>query len=172
MNRIVVVIVIWVGGLFVSGGSLSAQTPASPATARAVRLESLIPELLEHNPELLALRKNYEALLTRPTQEGALPDPRITMGWISAGYPFPGAGLGVEPTSNIGIQVAQELPYPGKRSLKAGVARKESEGEAQMYRAKELSLVSRMKMAFYELRFAYEALEILRRNQTLLRLSG
>ncbi len=133
-----------------------------------VGLSELIKELLRSNPELSAVRKRYEAALTRPVQESALPDPRITMGWISNGNPLPGAGLGVEPTSNIGLQIAQEIPYPGKRTLKGSMARKEADTEAQMYRARELSLVTQLKTAFYELRFLYEAEDILHRNQTLL----
>ena len=78
------------------------------------------------------------------------------------------AGLGVEPTSNIGMQIAQELPYPGKRTLRGGMARKEADSEGQMLRARELGLVAQLKGAFHELRFIYEALDILRRNQSVL----
>jgi len=134
----------------------------------SVKLDELIKELLQSNPELSAARKRYEIALTRPAQEGALHDPRITAGWISNGNPLPGAGLGVEPTSNIGLQIAQEIPYPGKRTLKGSMAQKEADSEAQLYRARELSLVTQVKTSFYELRFQYEAEEILHRNQALL----
>jgi outer membrane protein, heavy metal efflux system len=133
-----------------------------------IRLEDLISELRKSNPDLGAARKRYEAALTRPAQEGALPDPRITVGWISNGYPWPGSGLGSEATSNIGFQVAQEIPYPGKLALKSGMARKEADSEAQMYRAKELGLIAQLKNRFYELRFIYEAIDLLHRNQELL----
>jgi outer membrane protein TolC len=133
-----------------------------------VRLEALIAELRQANSELSAARKRYAASLTRPSQESALPDPRLTVGWISNGYPWPGSGLGSEPTSNIGLQFAQELPYPGKRALKSGMARKEAESEAQMIRAKELSLIEQLKEKFYELDFVYEAIDLLQRNQGLL----
>ena len=139
-----------------------------PLNEPSVRLDDLIKELVHSNPELSAAQKRYEIALTRPAQEGALPDPRITAGWISNGNPLPGAGLGVEPTSNIGLQIAQEFPYPGKRTLRGGMARKEADSEAQMVRARELSLVTQLKTTFYELRFLYEAEDILRRNQTLL----
>jgi cobalt-zinc-cadmium efflux system outer membrane protein len=148
-------------------GGISPSTVS--ASSSQLRLESLISELLKENPELQAARKRYEAALTRPSQVNSLPDPRITMGWISNGNPLPGAGLGVEPTSNIGFQIAQEVPYPGKRTLKGSVARKEAESEAQMYRAKEQSLVAQLKASFYELRFVYEAMDILAQDQALLR---
>ncbi len=133
-----------------------------------IKLEELIQELRKANPDLGSARKRFEAALTRPAQEGALPDPRITAGWVSNGYPWPGAGLGTEATSNIGFQVAQEFPYPGKLALKSGMSRKDADSEAQMYRAKELNLIAELKDRFHELRFSYEAIGLLRRNQQLL----
>ncbi len=140
----------------------------SQRSSDLVRLDDLISELLKSNPDLGAARKRYEAALTRPAQEGALPDPRITVGWVSNGYPLPGGGLGSDATSNIGFQVAQEFPYPGKLALKSGMARKEADGEAQMYRARELGLITQLKNRFYELTFAYQAIDLLNRNQELL----
>src|SRR5512137_712036 len=118
--------------------------PADQPKEESVRLDSLVEELLRSNPELQAARKRYEAVLTRPAQESALPDPRITEGWISNGWPYPGAGLGTEATSNIGIPVAQAIPFPGKRALKGGIARKEADGVAQTIRATELRLVAQL----------------------------
>jgi outer membrane protein TolC len=127
-----------------------------------------VEELLKANPELQAARKRYEAALTRPSQESALPDPRITAGWVSNGWPYPGAGLGMEATSNIGIQIAQEIPFPGKRALKGGIAQKEADSEAQAVRATELRLVAQLKERYYELIFNYEAVDLIHRNQELL----
>jgi cobalt-zinc-cadmium efflux system outer membrane protein len=134
----------------------------------SVRLDALVEELLKANPELQAVRKRYEAALTRPAQESALPDPRITAGWISNGWPYPGAGLGSEVTSNIGLQFAQEIPFPGKRALKGGIAQKEADSEAQAVRATELRLVTQLKERYYELRYIYEAVDLIHRNQELL----
>jgi outer membrane protein, heavy metal efflux system len=134
----------------------------------SIRLGSLVEELLRSNPELQAARKRYEAALTRPSQESALPDPRITMGWVSNGWPYPGAGLGSEPTSNIGIQFAQEIPFPGKRALKGGIAQKEADSEAQAVRATELRLVAQLKERYYDLLYIYEAVDLIHRNQELL----
>ncbi len=133
-----------------------------------IRLDSLVAELLRSNPELQAARKRYEAALTRPAQASALPDPRITAGWVSNGWPYPGAGLGSEATSNIGVQIAQEIPFPGKRALKGGIAQKEADGEAQSVRAAELRLVAQLKGRYYDLLFTYEAVDLIHRNQELL----
>jgi outer membrane protein, heavy metal efflux system len=148
-------------------GSNSSRSVDQPKQ-ESVKLDSLVEELLRSNPELQAARKRYEAALTRPAQESALPDPRITAGWISNGWPYPGAGLGSEPTSNIGLQFAQEIPFPGKRALKSGIAQKEADSEAQGVRAAELRLVAQLKERYYELIFNYEAAELIHRNQELL----
>jgi outer membrane protein TolC len=168
MRRFILRLLVVFNLLGLSFDSAVAQISAEPEPQARVTLESLVDELLAKNPELQSLRKRYEAAQTRPYQESALPDPRITVGWISNGYPLPGAGLGVEPTSNIGLQFAQEFPYPGKRTLKGGMARKEADSEGQMFRARELGLMAQLKSAFHELRFVYQALEILRRNQAVL----
>lgn len=141
---------------------------ADQSKEESVRLEPLVGELLRSNPELQATRKRYEAALTRPAQESALPDPRITAGWVSNGWPYPGAGLGSEATSNIGVQIAQEIPFPGKRALKGGIAQKEADSEAQSVRAAELRLVAQLKGKYYELIFNYEAVDLVHRNQELL----
>jgi len=146
----------------------NASGPADRPKAETLKLDPLVQELLRSNPELQAARKRYEAALTRPSQESALPDPRVTAGWVSNGWPYPGAGLGAEATSNIGIQVAQEIPFPGKRALKGGMAQKEADSEAQAVRAMELRLVAQLKERYYELIFNYEAVELIHRNQELL----
>lgn len=133
-----------------------------------VNLESLVQELIRSNPDLAAAKKRLEASQTRPFQEGSLPDPKITMGWISNGNPLPGAGLGVEPTSNIGFQLSQDFPYPGKRFLKETVARKEAESTAMNLQLLELFLIRQLKTAFHDLAYVYETLALLERNRDVL----
>ena len=137
-------------------------------TGGTLHLGELRRELLKSNPELQAARKRLEAALTRPAQESALPDPRFTGGWVSSGWPYPGAGLRSEPMANIGIQVAQEIPFPGKRALKGGVAMKQAETEARLTRALQLGLIAQLEEKFYDLRFVYEAQDIIREQQALL----
>ena len=94
--------------------------------AEPVKLTDLIREALANNPEIRAAQKRYEAARQRPAQESSLPDPMVSVGYASNGGPLPGQGLGSQPTSNIGVMVSQELPYPGKRRLRGGVAAKEA----------------------------------------------
>src|ERR1700746_1586076 len=86
--------------------------------ALAQPLPSLVDEALRSNREILAAQKKYEAARQRPAQESSLPDPTVGLGYTSNGGPYPGAGLGRDVTSNIGVMVSQEFPFPGKRKLR------------------------------------------------------
>ena len=141
---------------------------AQPAGSRLV-LADLVSDALLRNPEVLAAQRRYEATRQKPAQERTLPDPTLSFGWNSVKYPFPGAGLGKEVMSNIGVSASQEFPFPGKLRLRALIAAKEADAEAQQYRATALSTVARLKIAYYSLGHSYEIAEVLNRNQVALR---
>lgn len=134
-----------------------------------LRLEELVAEALRANPEILAAQKRYEAARQRPTQDSSLPDPMLSLGYASAGSPRPLAGLGLEPMANAGLMISQELPFPGKRKLRGDIARKEAEAEFEDYRGAQLSVMARLKQAYYRLAYAYEARDVLERNREILR---
>ena len=132
-------------------------------------LGGLLAEALQSNPEILAAQKRYEASRQRPTQASSLPDPMFSPGYNSNGRPWPGAGLGKDPTSQIGFMVSQEVPFPGKRKLAGDIAVKESEAEWQLYQQVQLSVVSRVKQAYYRRAYAFAVAGVLERNLDLLR---
>jgi outer membrane protein TolC len=148
--------------VFALAGAIAAA-PAAP-----VNLADLVREALANNPEIRAAQKRYEAARQRPSQERALPDPMVSAGYASNGGPFPGQGLGSQPTSNIGVMVSQEVPYPGKRRLRGEIASKEADAECQQYFAVQLSVRSRVAQAFHRLHHAYSAVEILTQGKGLL----
>lgn len=131
-------------------------------------VQQLIGEAIRRNPEIVAAQKRYEAARQRPTQESSLPDPMVSLGYTSVGNPLPGAGLGSQVLSNIGITYSQELPYPGKLKLKGEIASKEAEAAFQEYEAVQLGVISRLKQAYYRLQYTYGASDLLTRNRDLL----
>lgn len=131
-------------------------------------LRQLIGEAIQNNPEIVAAQKSYEAGRQRPTQESSLPDPMVALGYTSVGNPLPGAGLGSQVLSNIGVMYSQELPYPGKLKLKGEIASKEAEAAFQEYEAVQLGVVSRLRQAYYRLQYTYAASDLLIRNRDLL----
>jgi outer membrane protein, heavy metal efflux system len=150
--------------------ALSFAVPACAQSAEShLVLADLVSEALLRNPDVLAAQRRYEATRQKPAQERVLPDPVVSFGWSSVKYPLPGAGLGREPMANIGVMVSQEFPYPGKLRLRALIAAKEADAEAQQYRATALGTVARLKHAFYSLAHSYEITEVLNRNRDALR---
>jgi len=145
-----------------------AENGAQYADTERLRLDALIEQMLANNPDLQAARKRWEAAQKRPGQERSLPDPAIGVGWAASGAPYPGAGLGKEMSANVGVTISQALPFPGKLGLRGSIAEQEARAESFMFTETERGLVARMKTAFYELQYIYEALDILVRNKSLL----
>ena len=134
-----------------------------------LKLDDLVAEALRNNPEILAAQKRYEAARQRPSQAASLPDPMVSPGFTGSGRPWPGAGLGTYSTSNIGVMVSQEIPFPGKRKLAGDVAQKDAEAEWQQYQQVQLGVVSKLKQAYYRRAYAFAATGVLDRNLELLR---
>jgi outer membrane protein TolC len=142
---------------------------ALPALGAAQDLPSLAGEALLHNHEIVAAQKRYESLRQRPSQESSLPDPTVSLGYTSNGPPWPGAGLGVNATSNVGVMVSQEMPFPGKRTLRGEIAGKEAAAAFDDYLAVRLSVVSRLGQAYHELHHAIVSIASIERDQDVLR---
>ena len=143
--------------------SAVAQTPEP-----RVSLRELTGEAMRNNPEIVAAQKSYEAARQRPSQASSLPDPMISFGYTSVGNPLPGAGLGTQVLSNLGVMYSQELPYPGKLKLRGEIAAAEAGAVFQQYQAVELGVISRLKQAYYRLQYTYAASDLLHRDRDLL----
>ena len=139
---------------------------ACPAGAQT--LTSLVNEALQNNREILAAQKKYEAARQRPSQAASLPDPTVSVGYTSNGGPWPVDGIGRAVTSNAGVMISQEMPYPGKRKLRGKIAGKEADAEFQEYLSVRLNLISRVKQAYHELHHAQEAIASVKQSQALL----
>ncbi len=139
------------------------------AQAERSELDQFLSEALANSPEIVAAQKRYEASRQRPMQVSSLPDPMFSPGFNSTGRPWPGAGLGSDVTSNIGVMISQEIPFSGKRKLLGDMAVKESEAEWQQYQQTKLGVVSRIKQAYFRRAYAFGAVDVLGRNVELLR---
>ncbi len=158
-----------ISGIFVSVFvSIFVSAPAMAQTPARTALADVIAEALAKNPGIVTAQKRYDALRQRPAQERSLPDPMVSAGYSANGRPWPGAGLGTEPTSNIGFMVSQEVPYPGKRDLRASIASREADAEFEQIEAARLSVISRVKQAYYRFAYAHAVAGVLSRNRELL----
>ncbi len=121
--------------MFFSSGLTRAQDPGTVLSNRLV-LPELIQEVLARNPELVAARKQWEAVTNRITQARSLDDPILSLQL----WNFP-QNFNVMQTQNNIFGLSQNLPFPGKLALKGNVASRSAEMTEQAVRAKELELV-------------------------------
>jgi len=140
--------------MFFSSGLTRAEDSDSVPHSTLV-LPELIQEVLARNPELMAARKQWEAVTNRITPARSLDDPILSLQL----WNFP-QNFNVMQTQNNIFGLSQNLPFPGKLALKGNVASRSAEMTEQAVRAKELELVGRLKQAYYDLFFAQKALQI------------
>ena len=131
-----------------------------------VTLDSLVLEALESNPELRAARAKWEASQKRPKQEGTLPDPMIGVDWQNV--TFDSITLDEAPNSMLRFSVSQEIPFPGKLSLREKIASIYADAEGKSYQASARKIVADLKSAYYDWQLTLKAIEITRKNKTLI----
>lgn len=136
--------------------------------AGAQPLASLVNEALRNNREILVAQKKYEAARQRPSQASSLPDPTLSLGYASNGPPWPGAGLGTNPTSNVGFAVSQQVPFPGKRKLSGEIAQKDADADFQEYLSVRLNVTARLEEAYHRLHHATVSIAYVKQSQDLL----
>ncbi len=118
-------------------------------------LPDLIHEVLARNPELVAARKQWEAATNRIPQARALDDPTLSVQLWNVPQTF-----NVTQTQNSIFGLSQNLPFPGKLTLKGDVASRSAEMTEQAVRGKERELIARLKQAYYDLFFTHKAIQI------------
>jgi outer membrane protein TolC len=109
-----------------AGKTQAADPQARSATAQ-VSLKDLIREAEQKNPEITAAEHGYTAATHVAPQMSALPETQVTTQLLSVGSPLPFAGYTNSDFAYIGLGVSQEIPYPGKRGLRAQVANREAD---------------------------------------------
>jgi cobalt-zinc-cadmium efflux system outer membrane protein len=140
--------------MFFSSGLLWAQDSDSVPRNKLV-LPELIQVVLARNPELVAARKQWEAVTNRIPQARSLEDPTLSLQFWNAPQSF-----NVTRSDNTIIGLSQSFPFPGKRALKGDVAGRSADMTEQAVRAKERELIARLKQAYYELFLAQKAVQI------------
>jgi outer membrane protein TolC len=143
------------------GGATRSDTavPMTPGDDR-INLQSLIEEMSARSPEIKAARERWEAGKAVVPQVQTLPDPRLQFGHqrMPMTEPFQGAMYGF----------GQEIPFPGKLSLKGDIAQRDAERLEQEYNATRLRLVAVLKETYFNLHFVHKSTEIVEKNKTLL----
>lgn len=163
MKRFLDVIVF--ASVLLTAAAAAAQEPPRPS---GDTLASLVAELETRNPALAAERRELDMSLARIRPAGAPPDPVVSAGYMSglARPPFfPGAST---PNAFRQLSATQELPYPGKLSLRSRIAASAAAAARWSVEDSRLGLVAELKTMYFEYQLASRSLEVVRRSREVL----
>jgi outer membrane protein TolC len=138
------------------------------AVSGATPLASLIEEAEAKNPQIQAAEHGYKAAATVPNSAGALPDTQIVVQQLSVGSPRPFAGYTNSDFAYIGIGASQEFPYPGKRELRAAVARHEADSLQAQSQSVSRGVAARVKETYFRLAYAQQTIRLLHHHDQVL----
>ena len=131
-------------------------------------LASLVAELGTNNPELAAARREVDMRVARIAPAGAPPDPTLSFGYMSGFARPPFFPSSATPNAFRQVGISQELPYPGKLSLRSRIAAIDADAARWTLEDTRLQLVAELKAMYFEYQFVTRSLDIVRRNRELL----
>ncbi len=146
-----------------SARAQEAATPKQPA-----KLAELLAEAAQNNPEIQAARHGWQAAQQVPSQVSTLPDPQFVLQHVSVGSPRPFAGYSNSDFAYVGLGVSQDIPYPGKLRLRGEIARSDANVAQQRIESVSRDILTRMKMAYFQLGFLAKRESILQGEGQLL----
>ena len=126
-------------------------------------LPAAVDLAVRDNLDLQSLRVKWEAMLERPAQAHALPNPMLKYGAMDA------AREGTWPDTNEKrIMLEQQFPWFGKRGLREGIARKDAEAMQHELESMTREVVMMVKESYFGLYAVQQAIAITRKDQTVL----
>jgi cobalt-zinc-cadmium efflux system outer membrane protein len=128
-------------------------------------LQVLIAEASRNNSAIKAAQRAIDTSRYSPAQLSALPDTEVMVQHFTVGSPRPFAGYSNSDFAYLGFGASQELPYPGKRALRANVAQHEIAISAAEKNSVVWEVLTRLKLAYFQLAASQQIISILERNQ-------
>ena len=151
--------------LLCAGATVSAQEQPT-VVPPPVRLADLLAEAEQNHPSIRAVERLVDAKRARVSQAKALPDPKLSVGWMGNITPFD-VQVG-DPSSYRSISAMQEIPFPGKLALRGEIAAKGADAETWNVEAARRRVRAEVKFAYYELWGVHKAIETNERDKDLL----
>src|SRR5215472_18380670 len=130
-----------------------------------VSVQTLIAEAHQNNAAIKAADRAIDTSRYGPAQASALPDTEVMVQHFTVGSPRPFAGYSNSDFAYIGFGASQELPYPGKRGLRAQVAQHEIAISGAERNAVVWDVLTRLKLAYFQLAASQQIISILEKNQ-------
>jgi outer membrane protein TolC len=136
--------------------------------AAPTSLRDLVQEAEQKNPLIAASFHAWQASRNVPKQVSAFPETQVSVQQFSVGSPRPFAGYSNSDFAYIGFGASQDIPYPGKRDLRARAAEHEADSmEAQTDSVRRM-VVGSLKMVYFKLAYIQQTLGVLQKSDELL----
>lgn len=136
------------------------------ATETSAVLQRLIEQALENNPEIKTMQRRFDTMRARIPQAKALDEPVLSVGYMGNIAPF--FVQRGDPSSGRTISISQDLPYPGKRSLKGKIANSDADAEWWKFEQTRRNVVAEVKDAYFELYYLTKAIGVITKSKVLL----
>ena len=144
--------------------ALALTATASYAQAPPLTLRAAIDEATARNPELLALRAQYEVARAAPAQERFLAPPMLE----AQIWAWPITTPNPVRTEMYMLTAEQELPGKGKRAARTLVAEREAEMSRQQIAVRANQILNDVRNAYIDLAFTRDTFALYSRQAALL----
>ena len=121
---------------------------------------------VKDNPDLAQIQARAKAMAAIPAQEGALPDPQISINAMN--LPVNTFNLHQEDMTQLGGGISQAIPFPGKLALREQAAAFEAEAASQNVTEARWRLLSEVKTTWWLIYYLDRTLQITDSNYALL----
>jgi len=136
--------------------------------AASTALRELMQEAEQKNPQIAASFHAWQASRNVPKQASALPETQLSVQQFSVGSPRPFAGYSNSDFAYIGFGASQDIPYPGKRQLRAHVAEHEADSMEAQTDSVRRAVVGNLKMVYFRLAYIQQTLGVLQKSDALM----
>ena len=153
----------WVAAFPAAGLAQSQDAARSPST-----LAALVAELDANNPELAGARREVDMRLARVAPAGAPPDPTVSVGSMQGFTRPPFFPSTNTPDAFWRVWASQEIPFPGKLSLRSQVARAAADASRWSAEESRWRLIADLKSMYFGYQFTARSLAIVARNRRVL----
>jgi outer membrane protein, heavy metal efflux system len=145
------------------------QEGSSNPAPVAIKLQALIEEAVERNPEIKVMRRGFDMMRARIPQARALPEPMLNVGYMGNAVPIPPFDIQEgDPSSGRVFSFTQEIPFPGKLAIKGRMANVGAEAEWWNYEQTRLNVIAEVKDAYFDLFYIHKSIETVMKNKELL----
>ena len=164
MKRLITTPITYLLVIVLLGQSIAFAQQSAPR--RDLKLEELIEQALENNPEIKSMQRRFDMMRARIPQAKALDEPMLSIGYMGNIAPF--YVQREDPSSGRSISITQDLPFPGKRALKGKVASSDADAEWWAFEQTRRNVVAEVKDAYFDLYYLNKALGVITKTKTLL----